>query len=76
MRPEVRQRSHRDVGGLLAAGPISRGIAQAIRAPDFQVSYNPWIVVAAVLIGPAVAVLAASVAIVAVVRRRRTRGDA
>ncbi|NBP52229.1 MAG: FtsX-like permease family protein, partial [Actinobacteria bacterium] len=46
-------------GGLLAAGPISRGIAQAIRAPDFQVSYNPWIVVAAVLIGPAVAVLAA-----------------
>ena len=47
------------VGGILAAGPIAKGIGRAIRAPDFAISYNPWIVVAAVLIGPAVAVLAA-----------------
>jgi putative ABC transport system permease protein len=47
------------VGGLLAAGPVSNGIAQAIRAPDAPIAYSPLVILMAALVGPLVAVAAA-----------------
>jgi putative ABC transport system permease protein len=46
-------------GGLLAAGPVSAGIAQAIRAPDVPIAYSPVVILLAALVGPLVAVAAA-----------------
>ncbi|MFM8578144.1 MAG: ABC transporter permease, partial [Planctomycetaceae bacterium] len=47
------------VGGLLAARPVSAGIAQAIRAPDVQLAFSPFVIALAALVGPRVAVAAA-----------------
>jgi putative ABC transport system permease protein len=47
------------VGGVLAARPIARGIAQAIRAPDVELAFDPRIVLVAMLTGPLIAVAAA-----------------
>ena len=47
------------VAGLVAAGPISAGVARALQAPALGFAVQPWILPAAVLLGFLVAVAAA-----------------
>jgi len=46
-------------GGLVAAEPIARNIATFLRSPEVAITVNPWLVAAAVILGPLVAVAAA-----------------
>ena len=47
------------LGGLVAADPIARNIATFLRSPDVSITVNPWLVLAALGLGPIVAIAAA-----------------
>jgi putative ABC transport system permease protein len=47
------------IGGWVASGPIAAGIAEVLQAESTSLSFNPWIVPMAVVMGVAVAIAAA-----------------
>jgi putative ABC transport system permease protein len=47
------------VGGLVAANPIAHNIATFLRSPTVAITFNPWLALAALALGPLVAVAAA-----------------
>ena len=46
-------------GGLVAAEPIARNIAEFLRSPEVAITVNPWLVAAAIILGPLVSIAAA-----------------
>jgi putative ABC transport system permease protein len=47
------------VGGLVAADPIARNIATFLRSSAIAITVNPWLLLAALVLGPLVAIAAA-----------------
>ncbi|MGB8854416.1 MAG: FtsX-like permease family protein [Pirellulales bacterium] len=47
------------VGGLVAADPIARNIATFLRSSAITITVNPWLILAALVLGPLVAIAAA-----------------